>query len=237
MTTSISQKHIARIIVFVVVVAIVMSLSFLVQAHDAPEAEPATSGLKKASEGVINPSPLAMTEVPDGLASWYGADFHGRKTASGRRYDMEAFTAAHKTLPFGTLLRVRNVETGKVALVEITDRGPFVRRRVVDLSRAAAQFLGISVTPVEVDALILSDVEALTVSKPGESIVLNDQFEPYTIASSSVRVIEREPSLREAVTSMAAGEYLRLGRTERGAYTYERVAVIQAASRPLIAQK
>ena len=237
MSTIISQKHIARIIVFMVVTAIVMSISFLVQAHNVPDAVAAPSGMDAARVTMITPERVGLTEVADGLASWYGADFHGRKTASGQRYDMEAFTAAHKTLPFGTLLRVRNVETGKVILVEVTDRGPFIRRRVVDLSRAAARFLGVSVTPVEVDALTRRDVETLISSKPDESIVLNDQFEPHTIASSAVRVIEREPSLREAVTSMVAGEYLRLGRTERGAYTYERVAVIPVASRPLIAQK
>jgi rare lipoprotein A (peptidoglycan hydrolase) len=237
MTTTISQKHIARIIVFVVVTAIVMSISFLVQAHDTPEVSAAPAAAAATSEIMITPERVTMTEVADGLASWYGADFHGRRTASGKRYDMDAFTAAHKTLPFGTLLRVRNVETGKVALVEITDRGPFIRRRVVDLSRAAARYLGVSVTPVEVDALTLGDVETLITSKPDESIVLNDQFEPHTIPSAAVRVIEREPSLREAVTSLAVGEYLRLSRTERGTYTYERVAVPSVPARPLIAQK
>lgn len=236
MTTSISQKHIASVIVFVVVAAIVMSISFLVQAHDAPDASAASAGAL-ASESLITPERVAMTEVADGLASWYGADFHGRRTASGQRYDMDAFTAAHKSLPFGTLLRVRNVNTGKVALVEITDRGPFIRRRVVDLSRAAARFLGVSVTPVEIDAMTRSDVDALVASRPEESVVLNDQFEPHTVPSQAVRVIEREPTLRDAVVSLVAGQYLRLGRSERGSYTYERVEVLPTPVRPFIAQK
>lgn len=236
MSTFISQKHIARIIVFVVVTAIVMSISFLVQAHDAP-AVAASSAPVGVTESVIRPVPVAMTDVADGLASWYGADFHGRKTASGQRYDMDAFTAAHKTLPFGTLLRVRNVETGKTVLVEVTDRGPFIRRRVVDLSRAAARYLGVSVTPVEIDALTRADVETLMSSRPDESIILNDQFEPHTVPSSALRVVEQEPTLRQAITALAAGEYLRLGRTERGAYTYERVAVLPTTARQLIAQK
>ncbi len=236
MSTILSQKHIARIIVFVVVTAIVMSISFLVQAHDAPDAV-ATASTPVVAESVLTPERVTMTDVADGLASWYGADFHGRRTASGQRYDMDAFTAAHRTLPFGTLLRVRNVETGRVVLVEVTDRGPFIRRRVVDLSRAAARFLGVSVTPVEVDALTRSDIESLTASHPDESIVLDDRFEPHRIVSTALKVIEREPNLREAVTSMVAGEFLRLGRTERGAYTYERVAVISVVSSPLIAQK
>ena len=74
-----------------------------------------------------------------GIASWYGGKFHGRKTASGERYDMNKMTAAHKTLPFGTRVRVTNLDTGRKVVVRINDRGPFVRGRVIDLSRAAAR--------------------------------------------------------------------------------------------------
>ncbi|WP_084327674.1 septal ring lytic transglycosylase RlpA family protein [Salinarimonas rosea] len=75
-------------------------------------------------------------------ASWYGPGFHGRRTASGERYDMDALTAAHKTLPFGTKVRVTNVANGKSIVVRITDRGPFVRGREIDLSRGAARAVG-----------------------------------------------------------------------------------------------
>ncbi|MGP9820816.1 septal ring lytic transglycosylase RlpA family protein [Salinarimonas sp. NSM] len=75
-------------------------------------------------------------------ASWYGPGFHGRRTASGERYDMDALTAAHKTLPFGTKVRVTNVANGKSVVVRITDRGPFVRGREIDLSRGAARAVG-----------------------------------------------------------------------------------------------
>ena len=78
-----------------------------------------------------------------GVASWYGPGFHGRYTASGERYDMRAMTAAHQTLPFGTLVEVRNLENGAVARVRINDRGPFKKNRILDLSQAAAQALGI----------------------------------------------------------------------------------------------
>ena len=81
------------------------------------------------------------TEV--GLASWYGADYHGRQTASGERFDMEAFTAAHRSLPFGAWIRVTHLTTGRAVTVRINDRGPWVAGRVVDLSRRAAQALGI----------------------------------------------------------------------------------------------
>jgi rare lipoprotein A len=84
----------------------------------------------------------ALREVERGQASWYGPRFHGRRTASGERYDQHAMTAAHKTLPFGTLVRVRSLVTGKEVDVRVTDRGPFVRGRIIDVSRAAAEALG-----------------------------------------------------------------------------------------------
>lgn len=77
-----------------------------------------------------------------GVASWYGPGFHGRRTASGERFDMEAMTAAHRTLPFGTRVRVQNLDNGRAAEVRINDRGPFARGRVIDVSRAAARDLG-----------------------------------------------------------------------------------------------
>lgn len=79
-----------------------------------------------------------------GLASWYGPGFQGRRTASGERFDTGAFTAAHRTLPFGTRVRVVNVNTGRSVVVRINDRGPFVRGRVIDLSKAAARAIGMS---------------------------------------------------------------------------------------------
>ena len=88
------------------------------------------------------PSPPAKGKVlarEKGIASWYGGKFHGRKTASGERYDMNKMTAAHKTLPFGTRVRVTNLDTGRKVVVRINDRGPFIRGRVIDLSRAAAR--------------------------------------------------------------------------------------------------
>lgn len=77
-----------------------------------------------------------------GFASFYGPEFHGRRTASGERYDSNALSAAHRTLPFGTLVRVTNLKNGKSVVVTITDRGPFRRGRIVDVSRRAARELG-----------------------------------------------------------------------------------------------
>ncbi len=76
-----------------------------------------------------------------GNASWYGGKFHGRTTASGERFNKYEFTAAHKKLPFGTILRVTNLRNGKDVYVRINDRGPFIKGRVLDLSLASAEAL------------------------------------------------------------------------------------------------
>jgi rlpA-like protein len=78
----------------------------------------------------------------DVFASYYGEPFHGRPTSSGEPFDMNAYTAAHRTLPFGTMVEVTNLENGKKVIVRINDRGPFVGNREIDLSRAAAEALG-----------------------------------------------------------------------------------------------
>jgi rare lipoprotein A len=91
-----------------------------------------------------------------GIASWYGPKFHGKRTSSGEPYDMHAMTAAHKTLPLPSYVRVRNLENGRSVVVRVNDRGPFVKNRLIDLSYAAANALGIVATGtglVEVEAI------------------------------------------------------------------------------------
>ena len=78
-----------------------------------------------------------------GIASWYGPGFDGNYTANGEIYDMEKVSAAHKTLPFGTIVRVVEFETGRSIVVRINDRGPFIEGRIIDLSKGAARELGI----------------------------------------------------------------------------------------------
>lgn len=92
------------------------------------------------------------------MASWYGPGFNGRRTASGERFRQGQMTAAHKTLPFGTIVRVTNLQNTRSVDVRINDRGPFVRGRIIDLSRGAAQQLRMirtGVVPVEVRVLRL----------------------------------------------------------------------------------
>lgn len=106
------------------------------------------------SAGTTEPADRAERQVQHGQASWYGPGFHGRRTASGERFDTNAMTAAHRSLPFGTRVRVVNKHNGQSVVVRINDRGPYARGRVIDLSHASAQALGISgVAAVEVTQL------------------------------------------------------------------------------------
>jgi len=103
------------------------------------------------------PAPIGYTE--EGNASWYGKPFHGRRASNGETYDMYKLTAAHRTLPFDTMVRVTNLNNGKSTTVRITDRGPFVENRIIDLSLAAAREIE-SVGPgvVTVRLEVLGDV-------------------------------------------------------------------------------
>jgi rare lipoprotein A len=85
---------------------------------------------------------LESREPQYGVASWYGADFHGKHTSSGEVYDMYQLTCAHQTLPLGTMVMVTNLENGRSLELKVNDRGPFVKERIIDVSYAAAQMLG-----------------------------------------------------------------------------------------------
>jgi rare lipoprotein A len=97
-----------------------------------------------------------VVDTFEGVASWYGPEFHGKKTASGEIFDMTDLTAAHKTLPMGTVCMVTNLNTNKSVTVRVNDRGPFAKERVIDLSYAAADVIGMISTgtaPVRVEVL------------------------------------------------------------------------------------
>lgn len=102
--------------------------------------------------------------VQRGMASWYGPGFHGRKTANGERFDMDGMTAAHPSLPLGSWVLVRNLRNDRAVVVRVTDRGPFAKKRVLDLSKAAAKKLGFlrqGATQVEIRKLSRTEVAAI----------------------------------------------------------------------------
>ncbi len=117
------------------------------------------AGVAKSAKAPIAPAPTQQPTAKKhwyqvGLASWYGGGFQGHETASGENYDMTDLTCAHRSLPLGTLVRVTNLVKHKSVVVRVNDRGPFLASRVIDLSYAAAHFLGFDGTAtVRLDVL------------------------------------------------------------------------------------
>lgn len=115
-----------------------------------------------ATDVLSEEDPSVSSFVEIGEASWYGPGFHGRKTASGERFDTYDFTAAHKTLPFGTLLKVTNLENNLYTIVRVNDRGPYVRGRIIDLSRAAKEEIRMGGTAqVRIEMITQEEAEML----------------------------------------------------------------------------
>ena len=114
------------------------------------------------------PAGEVQREFQRGGASWYGPRFHGRRTASGERYDMNGFTAAHRSLPFGTMVRVRSLVSGLEVDVRINDRGPFSRMRIIDVSRAAADQLGMLTVGVKDVVLLIPESTPVPLEMPAK---------------------------------------------------------------------
>lgn len=129
-----SSHHPKRGIFLIISLILIVSLAYCGNEAQAIKNSPQIED----ANGMYNDS-----YVEHGLASWYGDDFHGETTSNGETYDMHEMTAAHKTLPMDTMLRVKNLDTGKDVVVRINDRGPFVRGRIIDLSYKAAKTLEI----------------------------------------------------------------------------------------------
>ena len=107
--------------------------------RESPAIQEATMRPYQVAGKWYYPEKVSLGDKFDGYASWYGADFQAKKTSNGETYNMHAHTAAHKTFPMNTVVKVLNVENGKSTIVRINDRGPFVEGRIIDLSNAAAE--------------------------------------------------------------------------------------------------
>jgi rare lipoprotein A len=117
-----------------------------------------------------------------GSASWYGSKYHGRKTSSGERYNKNEMTAAHKTLPFGTLVKVTNPANDKSVVLRINDRGPFVGNRIIDVSEAAARKLNIhaaGVAKVKVEVIDKKEVAKASASEKGSYTIQTASYTDY----------------------------------------------------------
>jgi rare lipoprotein A len=133
-------------------------------------------GLASYTQNGVRYTPIKSWEgfSEDGVASWYGPPYHGRKTASGEIFDTYAgYTAAHKTLPFNVCVQVQNLDNGKDVTVKINDRGPFVAGRILDLSKIAADNAGVTakgIARVHLEAVGLADANGTCAGAPGVSV-------------------------------------------------------------------
>lgn len=152
-----------------------------------------------------------------GVASWYGEQFHGKQAANGELFDMEALTAAHRTMPLGSVVRVVNLTNGKFLYVRITDRGPYVNGRILDLSRGAAARLG-----MEQGGLAIVQVEIVGARRP-ELLVYSQSSERHGTLVSDINSIPDQamPMMMPAVRTLPSDLWL----TRR----IRRVAAILAA--------
>jgi rare lipoprotein A len=184
----------------------------------------------------VNEKPFSQR----GVASWYGAKFHGQRTSSGEPYDMYKMTAAHPTLPIPSYARVTNVSTGKSVVVRINDRGPFHASRVIDVSYTAALKLGLlgkGSDEVEIERLFPDDPIRLASERRAATSAAQALPAPPEIASltlegrvqtDSAAVAQALPAATEAAATAAAGFYLQLG-------AYSRADKAQEMSRRLAA--
>ncbi len=177
------------------------------------------------ASGCASLKPVSVIESEEGVASWYGRDFHGRPTASGEVYDMYGLSAAHKTIPLGSTVRVTHLVNGRSIVVPVNDRGPFVDGRIIDLSYGAARRLDMlqeGIAKVRVEVLQLSRTS-------GAGYTL--QFGAFTERTNAVSLAQRlqsvgcTPSIEETT---AQGR--RLYRVRHGEYRSLEQARRQAAS-------
>ena len=169
-----------------------------------PKPEPrAASGNKPYSLYGTAYTPLADTSGyrERGVASWYGKKFHGRRTSSGEPYDMYAMTAAHKTLPLPSYVRVRNLENGRSIVARVNDREPFLHNRLIDLSYAGAAKLGILGTGTG-----LVEVEAVSPDEPDTQVAKVETYGLQVISPAAAEELPESPA-----TAAAPKLYLQVG--------------------------
>ncbi|HLF24025.1 MAG TPA: septal ring lytic transglycosylase RlpA family protein [Burkholderiales bacterium] len=156
----------------------------VMQVPDAvPRDEPLSgNGNKPYTVFGVNYTPLAQARGyrERGVASWYGRKFHGRRTSSGEPYDMYAMTAAHRTLPLPSYVRVRNLQSGRSVVVRVNDRGPFLHNRLLDLSYTAAARLGVLGT-----GTALVEIESVTAGAPAATVASTQGVQVIGTASAA----------------------------------------------------
>ncbi len=158
-------RSIVKALLFLVFIALV-GFTYVINDDDVPTL-PTTDANEISLETNLpnfDPSLVDYIDLGTMKASWYGPGFHGRKTANGEKFDQMSYTAAHKSLRFGTLLRITNPKNGKSIVVRINDRGPYIEGRDLDISKAAAHELGLmrkGVARLKVEELKISGLDEM----------------------------------------------------------------------------
>ncbi len=168
------------------------------------------------------PIPTSRGYRAEGLASWYGRKFHGRKTASGERYDMYAMTAAHKTLPLGTRVEVKNLKNGRKATLRINDRGPFVRGRIIDLSYKAAKKLGVA-GPGTAPVVVRAVGQAVSPGRVGPPPAF--KMGPFTVQVGAFTLESNASRLAGRLSARYAPERARVTAFDDGTKVFYRVRI------------
>jgi len=138
------MKYLRQIItIHLSLIVLILMMSGCTPKKKYKKGTPATMKTYSVRGKTYHPTYVSVGKKTRGISSWYGPKFHGRRTSNGERYNMYAYTAAHKTWPMNTMVRVTNLQTKKSIIVRINDRGPFVRGRVIDCSYAAGKSLGL----------------------------------------------------------------------------------------------
>ena len=156
-----------------------------------------------------------------GVASWYGEDFHAKKTANGEIYDMNTLTAAHRTLPLPSIVRVTNLENGRSLVLRVNDRGPYAKDRIIDISKRGAQLLGYQtkgVTKVRVD-LMVEESKALKAALLGQKVPDIDPIPMMKTATSeenSTNTVYYVQAGSFSQKDLADNLYLRLSKLSKG---------------------
>jgi peptidoglycan lytic transglycosylase len=183
------------------------------------------------------PASKPMNYVEDGIASWYGKKFHGRKTACGEIYNMYAMTAAHKTLPLQTWVRVHNLRNNKEIVVRINDRGPFVKGRIIDLSYTGANKLGMAdqgTAPVKVTVLgRLKNPE----SQKKEYIPVNPYNGNFSIQVGAFQVRSNADKLKAELSRTYENVHIATHEDYRGTFYRVRVGKYSNLKQALMLEK
>ena len=176
---------------------------------DSPQMLPRYIGLPLLLAGLLmlggcmsgyhRTDPVGIGDALRGMASWYGPSFHGKPSASGEQFDMWALTAAHRSLPFGTIVQVESLETGKTVKVRINDRGPFIRGRIIDLSYAAAREL--AMIGKGTDEVVLTIISA----GEGETTQKDQQGNQFWVQAGSFQALTEAVSFQEQLRQHYSG--------------------------------